>query len=69
MLCFEVNCSTNLWLKHYKIRPTFVTGHISVTMQLHAITHPYECNVIGGFFELKWLLEFSFSAKVNANIL
>ena len=36
---------------------------------LRAIMHPYECNIyiIGGFFDLKHLLEFSFSAKVNTN--
>ena len=65
MLCFEVNCSTSLWLKPYKITCTYVTGYNGVTMQLLAIMHPYECNVIGSFFELKWLLEFSLSAKVN----
>ena len=32
---------------------------LAVTMQLHAITQHYECNVIGGFFELGWLLKFS----------
>ena len=65
MLCFEVNCSTSLWSKPYKITPTSVTGHIGVAMQMPAIMHPYECNVIGGFFELKKLLEFSFSPKVT----
>ena len=47
---------------------TFVTGYIGVTMQLSAIMHPYVSNVIG-VFELKRLLEFSFSSKVNRNIL
>ena len=45
----------------------FCYWYIGVTMQLCTITPPYECNVIGGFFELKWLLEFSFSANTLKN--
>ena len=64
MLCFEVNCSTSLWLKPYKIKH-ILCHWLHWCYNATTITHPYECNVIGGFFELKWLLEFSFSTKVN----
>ena len=70
MLCFEVNSSTSLWSKPYKIMCTFVSGlhwRYNAIMRYYA-SDPYEYNVIGGFFELKRLLEISFSAKVNANI-
>ena len=70
MLCFEINCSTSLWSKPYKIMYTFVSGlhwRYNAIMRYYA-SDPYEYNVIGGFFELKRLLEISFSAKVNANI-
>ena len=58
MLYIEVNCSTSLRSKLYTIMCTFVTGYIGVTMQLRAIMHPYKCNCVGGFFEIKQLLEF-----------
>ena len=39
---------------------------LAVTIQLRAIVQHYKYSVIGGFFELGWLLKFS--TKVNANI-
>ena len=39
---------------------------LAVTIQLHTIMQHYKCSVIGGFFELGWLLKFS--TKVNVNI-
>ena len=61
MLCFEVY---KLVAEALQDNAHFVSGYIAVSY----IMHPYECNVIGGFFELKQLLAFSFSAKVNVNI-
>ena len=49
-LCFDLQACAGS--KPYKITRTSVTGYIGVTMQLRAIMRPYECNVIGGFFEL-----------------